>query len=395
MARKFNIAQRSVIASTMSLSLSLLVSSTAWAAVVNVHVNVPIVHPKVAIVNVKPNVPHIAITAGSGSKFGSQSAGAGAGKVRFSDLHIIKTTNAASPNLFKSATSGTAKAALTSSCKMCGVTVVGGASATTGAALLGVAKSNTGSGAGTTTGAATTVFGVPKGATVGGGGATPPAVLAKYGKIAAQLDPAALGWLAQQGKALSQSPGVAVATVEATIAQHFGIQPGGNPDAAALALIVLVEAINNANQDLQQLMTAIQDQTAAKQALRNRINALNQQIAANGGQSEIGAQSSLGAPIQFGGTPSPTQVPTDGAPIAIGGSLVAPAQGGGAVSTSTVGTAVTTLQNDLDSENEMSEMTSMRLQMLMDVRSKLLQTASEIEKSISDTDVAILRNIKQ
>jgi hypothetical protein len=33
--------------------------------------------------------------------------------------------------------------------------------------------------------------------------------------------------------------------------------------------------------------------------------------------------------------------------------------------------------------------------MLMDVRSKLLQTASEIEKSISDTDVAILRNIKQ
>jgi hypothetical protein len=40
-------------------------------------------------------------------------------------------------------------------------------------------------------------------------------------------------------------------------------------------------------------------------------------------------------------------------------------------------------------------MTSMRLQMLMDTRSKLLQTASDLEKSISDTGVAMSGNIKQ
>jgi hypothetical protein len=41
MSRKSNFAQTTPIA----CSLFLLLSSTAWAAVVNVHVNVPVVHP--------------------------------------------------------------------------------------------------------------------------------------------------------------------------------------------------------------------------------------------------------------------------------------------------------------------------------------------------------------
>jgi hypothetical protein len=40
-------------------------------------------------------------------------------------------------------------------------------------------------------------------------------------------------------------------------------------------------------------------------------------------------------------------------------------------------------------------MTSLRLQMLMDTRSKLLQTASDIAKSMADTDMAVTGNIKQ
>ena len=52
------------------------------------------------------------------------------------------------------------------------------------------------------------------------------------------------------------------------------------------------------------------------------------------------------------------------------------------------------LQNSLDSDNEISEMGSMQLQMLMDVRSKLLQTVSNIEKSTFDALQAIVGNIK-
>jgi hypothetical protein len=39
-------------------------------------------------------------------------------------------------------------------------------------------------------------------------------------------------------------------------------------------------------------------------------------------------------------------------------------------------------------------MGGMQLQLLMDARAKLLQTLSDIEKSMSDTDTAIVGNIK-
>jgi hypothetical protein len=64
-------------------------------------------------------------------------------------------------------------------------------------------------------------------------------------------------------------------------------------------------------------------------------------------------------------------------------------------STSEIANAVAALQNDLDSDNEISEMTSMQLQMLMDTRSKLLQTASDMMKAMAATDMAIVGNIKQ
>jgi hypothetical protein len=52
------------------------------------------------------------------------------------------------------------------------------------------------------------------------------------------------------------------------------------------------------------------------------------------------------------------------------------------------------LQGDLDAMNEMSEMTSMRLQMALDRRSKLLQTLSNIEKKVIDMQNAIVKNLK-
>jgi hypothetical protein len=57
-----------------------------------------------------------------------------------------------------------------------------------------------------------------------------------------------------------------------------------------------------------------------------------------------------------------------------------------------------TVQSDfksrLDSMNEMSEMTSMRLQMAMDRRSKFMDALSNIMKKISDTSESVVQNIK-
>jgi hypothetical protein len=52
-----------------------------------------------------------------------------------------------------------------------------------------------------------------------------------------------------------------------------------------------------------------------------------------------------------------------------------------------------TLQGRLDSMNEMSEMTSMRLQMAMDRRSKFVETLSNMLKKIDKTQEAIIQNM--
>lgn len=78
--------------------------------------------------------------------------------------------------------------------------------------------------------------------------------------------------------------------------------------------------------------------------------------------------------------PSPGQPPTTASQL---------------MSVASLASVLNALQNDLDSDNEVSQMSSMQLQMLMDARSKLLQTASDIEKSNSDTAMAIAGNIKQ
>lgn len=52
------------------------------------------------------------------------------------------------------------------------------------------------------------------------------------------------------------------------------------------------------------------------------------------------------------------------------------------------------LKTKLDSMNEMSEMTSLRLQMMMDRRSKFISTLSNIMKKISQTQDTIVQNLK-
>jgi hypothetical protein len=52
------------------------------------------------------------------------------------------------------------------------------------------------------------------------------------------------------------------------------------------------------------------------------------------------------------------------------------------------------LKNQLDSMNEVTEMTSLRLQMLTDRRSKFVATLSNIMKKISATQDTLVQNLK-
>ena len=52
------------------------------------------------------------------------------------------------------------------------------------------------------------------------------------------------------------------------------------------------------------------------------------------------------------------------------------------------------IKKDLDSMNEMSELDQLRLQMLMDRRSKMMETLSNLMKKFSDTQEDIIQNLK-
>ena len=52
------------------------------------------------------------------------------------------------------------------------------------------------------------------------------------------------------------------------------------------------------------------------------------------------------------------------------------------------------IRKDLDSTSELSEMESLRLQMMMDRMSKMMSTLSNLMKKISDTSSAIVQNLK-
>lgn len=58
------------------------------------------------------------------------------------------------------------------------------------------------------------------------------------------------------------------------------------------------------------------------------------------------------------------------------------------------GSAIDKAKSDLDSMSEMGEMESLRLQMAMDRRSKMMSTLSNLLKKISDTADGITANLK-
>ena len=102
------------------------------------------------------------------------------------------------------------------------------------------------------------------------------------------------------------------------------------------------------------------------------------------------------APSVFGGAPPYIQMPQGCEPVLqIQVQLQSPSNPGSPPSQAALCAILNARQNQPDSDNEISETGSMELQMLMDTRSKLLQTASAIAKSMADTNEAIVGNIKQ
>jgi len=227
----------------------------------------------------------------------------------------------------------------------------------------------------------------------------------------ARLQPAVQAWVVQQARVESKRDSPDIDALRATIRQRFagslaGLNSGAKGPASALAqdnavdalaVIVILEMVQDNDQDLNAQMQNAQAMMQAKQQIRALLNELNQQIAQMQGPSEKGAGKSTGSSAPCV-TAFCRNLPAKLSAInAATSRLRKPTrlQMPATVNTQQLNTIRSELQNTLDSENDLSDQDSTELQMLMDQRSKLLQTASDIEKSKSDADMAIVGNIKQ
>jgi hypothetical protein len=235
----------------------------------------------------------------------------------------------------------------------------------------------------------------------------PAAQLALYQKYTGLLQPGVKSWIESQAQVERTKSSLDLAALTAAIHARFdptqapaagGLSPAAldGSEAAELAVLVVLEMIQDEDNDLQAQMIETEAQVAAKQSLQAAANILSMDTGTLVSAGAVSNTVDAATPVSAGATTICAPLRQDLA--AINRALAegkTPMQVPCPATTSNVASAATTLQNDLDSDNEVSEMTSMRLQMLMDMRSKLLQTASDMEKSLSDTDMAIVGNIKQ
>jgi hypothetical protein len=214
------------------------------------------------------------------------------------------------------------------------------------------------------------------------------------------LKPAAATWVAEQAKNIANQTSPDLEELRDGIRKRFAgsFQSGANatgPAAGAgsnmaveaMVLAVLMEAAQDADRDLQTQMQQMQALTKAKEQIRTVLNEMSQPMSALAGSDRSAvcdSQFCRSLPAKLAAINASTANLPHPSYLPVPSKLTA----------EDVANSQAALQNDLDSDNEISEMAQMQIQMLMDRRSKLLETASNIEKSMSDTDAAIVSNLK-
>jgi hypothetical protein len=171
--------------------------------------------------------------------------------------------------------------------------------------------------------------------------------------------------------------------------------PGGSAGIGAPAFLVLTKATQYLDENLRTITAEVEAMTAAKDKLRDLISQVNRDVAANAGSDGAGQlldfSRGLGSERAYHHVPVP---PAD--PNAPGGVRLEPIDlyRGKIETYDELVTIRDGLKDQLDSLSEVSEMTSLRLQMTMDRRSKFMQTLSNIMKKVSSTDDILVQNLE-
>jgi putative addiction module CopG family antidote len=163
-------------------------------------------------------------------------------------------------------------------------------------------------------------------------------------------------------------------------------------DIDALVQTVLLQAARDADEDLREIMRELQSINAAKRKLRELIQRVRHDRANNAGRLrlEYDAQG-LGSERAYHRAPMPVADPEATGRVRFVQIDLHP---GRITAVESFDSILADLQDQRDSLADLSEMNSLRLQILMDRRSKLYTALSNILKKLSDTEDAIVHNLK-
>jgi len=219
-----------------------------------------------------------------------------------------------------------------------------------------------------------------------------------------------------RAKASAIAAGKDLATLEKETALDRVFSAAGisGMDASEAAFLVLAMATKDMDGDLRMIMAEIKAANAAKQKLRDQIKDLNKWISEAMGaagdhhkSSDIDNTSSGKPAATAARTQQPAKVPlirsaslqTASSPVIRLEYVKAPTirplpPRNSDVSVSSLKALLDEDKDQLDGLNELSEMTTLRLQMTMDRRSKFISTLSQMMKKTSTTQDILVQNIK-
>ena len=218
-----------------------------------------------------------------------------------------------------------------------------------------------------------------------------PEMTRRFAALQPRLQPSARMWVEQQARVEAQKSAPDVAGLESAIRSRFRTNarsaanaPGA--DIEAVAFLVMMQATQDMDKDLQAIMAEVKSMTNAKQKLRDLINQVNKDVADNAGKPDAPCLTpqcgSLASELkELAATTAGLRNPVR---------LSAPAR----PTHANLRVLQGQLKQNLDSMSEMSETESLRLQMVMDRRSKFMATLSNILKKMSNTSDSIVQNMK-
>lgn len=153
-------------------------------------------------------------------------------------------------------------------------------------------------------------------------------------------------------------------------------------DIEALISLVMMQCAKDQQEDLKSIMAQVKSLKEQKEKLRNMIANANKQRTLSAVQMDsIDLLNRKTVALKQRQNPDTIK-------------LVRSSSWVKTVSKNEMDAIVTKLKNDLDSMSEMGEMESLRMQMLMDRRSKIMSTLSNLLKKISKTADEIVQNLK-